>query len=666
MSNTALNILHHDPYLTPFGWFFDDFRRACLAMEQRLTQERITLKEFANAHHYLGLRYEDGQWVFREWAPSATDIYLIGEFSDWKEREEYKCKRIHDGLWELFLPKDALVHGQLYRLSMHWSGGQGLRIPAYTKRAVQSSLTNEFDAQVWCPENQYEWKIENFSRKNECPLIYEVHIGMSGEEPRISSYKEFTENILPRIVKGGYNAIQIMAVQEHPYYGSFGYQVSNFFAPSSRFGTPEELKELIDTVHANGISVLLDIVHSHAVKNEIEGLSRFDGTYYQYFHDRGDRKQHPVWDSRLFNYGKPWVVKYLLSNLRYWVEEYKFDGFRFDGVTSMLYHDHGIGTSFGDYGNYFSGNLDKEALVYLALANKLCHQLGNIITIAEDVSGLPGLAGHELDGGVGFDYRLGMGVPDFLGKLLEKQKDEEWSVDQIYYELTNHRPEEKTINYVESHDQALVGDKTFIFRMIDADMYHNMGLGQGTLRVSRGVALHKMLRLITLTLCSYGYLNFMGNEFGHPEWIDFPRQGNGNSYQHARRCWSLCDNENLYYAKLADFDEQMISLFKKEHLLDVAQANKIYAHCDDQVLAVERGGAVFIFNFSPTKSYSDYGIPVNEKQYRLVLDSDNEKFGGHNRLAENQIFYASAGSDGINRIQLYLPTRTGVVLLPSS
>jgi 1,4-alpha-glucan branching enzyme len=660
------NIIKADPYLAQFSWFFDDFKKSCAALEQRLTQGRITLSEFATAHHYLGLRREGEQWVFREWAPSATSLCLIGEFSDWKEKPEYMCKKIHDGIWELFLPIDALQHGQLYRLSVKWNGGSGLRIPAYTNRAVQSPLTNEFDAQVWSPKSgAYQWRCSDFKRKRESPLIYEVHIGMAGEEEKINSYKEFTDNILPRIVKAGYNTIQIMGVQEHPYYGSFGYQVSNYFAPSSRFGTPEELKELIDVAHQNGITVLLDIVHSHSVKNEIEGLSCFDGTYYQYFHDRGNRKQHPVWDSRLFNYGKPWVLKFLLSNVRYWIEEFKFDGFRFDGVTSMLYHNHGIGTVFGSYEDYFSHNLDKEALVYLALANKLCHEYDNIITIAEDVSGLPGLAAHELDGGVGFDYRLALGIPDFLGNCIDKQRDEDWNVDSMYYELTNHRPEEKTISYVESHDQALVGDKTFIFRMIDADMYYQMQLSSSNLRVERGVALHKMLRLVTLTLASYGYLNFMGNEFGHPEWIDFPRPGNNNSYHYARRQWSLRDNENLYYSKLADFDNAMLQLFRTEHILDVAQAGKLYSHCDDQVLAVQRGEAIFIFNFSPTKSYSDYGIPVPETAYRLVLDSDAQIFGGQGRLMANQEYFSHVAGDSVNRIQVYLPTRTGIVLLPA-
>ena len=664
------NIIRTDPYLSPFAWFFDDLKRSCDAMEYRLTRGEITLSEFATAHHYLGLRVEKkgdepAQWVFREWAPHATAVWLIGEFSDWKEEPQYQCKRIHDGIWELFLPFDALKHGQLYRLSVHWHGGKGLRIPAYTNRAVQSQLTNEFDAQIWMPEGgEYQWKVENFKRKNEAPLIYEVHIGMAQEDAKVGSYREFREKILPRIIDAGYNTIQIMAVQEHPYYGSFGYQVSNFFAPSSRFGTPEELKELIDAAHESGITVLLDVVHSHSVKNEIEGLSRFDGTYYQYFHDRGDRAQHPVWDSRLFNYGKPWVLKFLLSNIRYWIEEFKFDGFRFDGITSMLYHDHGLGTSFGSYENYFSHNLDKEALVYLALANKLCHEYDNIITIAEDVSGLPGLASNILDGGAGFDYRLAMGIPDFWGNCVDKMKDENWSVDSIYHELTNRRPEEKTISYVESHDQALVGDKTFIFRMVDADMYHHMSIHSHNLRVDRGIALHKMLRLITLSLSSYGYLNFMGNEFGHPEWIDFPRPGNNNSYHHARRRWSLRDDAGLYYSKLADFDRAMVHLMRRERVLD-AQAHKTYAHCDDQVLAFERGGLIFVFNFSPVNSYNNYGIPVREERLRLLMDSDAAQFGGHGRLAENQEYFSHVADDGTNRIQIYLPTRTALVLGPA-
>ena len=174
-----------------------------------------------------------------------------------------------------------------------------------------------------------------------------------------------------------------MAIQEHPYYGSFGYHVSSFYAASSRFGTPDDLKHLIDDAHSMGIAVIMDIVHSHAVKNELEGLGRFDGSYNQYFY--GDhRREHPAWDSLCFDYGKNEVLHFLLSNCKFWLEEYGFDGFRFDGVTSMLYYSHGLGQAFGSYDDYYNGGQDTNAITYLSLANEVIHTVNpNAITIAE-------------------------------------------------------------------------------------------------------------------------------------------------------------------------------------------------------------------------------------------------------------------------------------------
>ncbi|MCC6932235.1 MAG: alpha amylase C-terminal domain-containing protein [Deltaproteobacteria bacterium] len=659
------NIIKSDPALSHFYWAISDLQAYIQATELRLTQGQVSLKDYATAHQYFGLHLIDNEWVLREWAPHASNIYLIGAFTEWRKDERYKCLRLNDGIWEGIFSRELLHHEDLYRLYIEWPGGGGPRIPAFVRRAVQSPLTNEFDAQVWQPETPYQWKMAKFTPRAEAPLIYEAHVGMAQEEGRVSSYKDFTKYTIPRIAAAGYSAVQLMAILEHPYYGSFGYQVSNFFAPSSRFGTPDDLKELIDTAHQAGLSVYLDIVHSHSVKNEVEGLSKFDGTYYQYFHDGGDMKQHPVWDSRLFNYDNPWVLRFLLSNIRYWVEEFHFDGFRFDGVTSMIYRDHGLKSKFGSYDVYFSHNLDRQAITYLALANKVCHQLEGVITIAEDVSGMPGLAAPINDGGIGFDYRLAMGIPDFWLRYLTKRKDEDWNVDEMFYELANRRPEEKIISYAECHDQALVGDKTFIFQMIDAAMYHNMHRHDHNLAVERGVALHKLIRLATLCMSGHGYLNFMGNEFGHPEWIDFPRQGNNWSYHHARRCWSLRDNPDLYYHCLAEFDREMIKLFRDHNLLRAGIGEKAYAHCADQVLVVYRAGFRFIFNFSPTNSYTDYGIPVGPHTYSLVLNTDVLELGGHGRLQNGQKYHSHEAPGG-HRIQLYLPTRTALVLATDS
>jgi len=496
------------------------------------------------------------------------------------------------------------------------------------------------------------------------PIIYETHIGMAQEEPKVGSYNEFRIKILPKIAEAGYNTLQIMGIGEHPFYGSFGYQVSNFFAPSSRFGTPDELKKLIDEAHRLGLYVIMDLVHSHSVKNEEEGIANFDGTVYQYFHE-GDRGLHSAWDTLCFNYQNPGVLHYLLSNCKYWLEEFKLDGYRFDGVTSMLYHHHGLSKNFTHYDEYFNNDTDQDALAYLALANKLIHQVNPAaITIAEDMSGMPGLAVPLEHGGCGFDYKLGMGLPDFWIKIIKEQRDEQWSMDSIWYELTNRRHDEKVISYCESHDQALVGDKTIIFRLMDKDIYYHMQTNDRNIIIDRGIALHKMIRLITLTTARGGYLNFMGNEFGHPEWIDFPRQGNNWSYHYARRQWHLVNDPDLCYQYLAKFDQAMIQLVKDNNLLLMGDPALTWTHYNDHVLGFSRGKFLFIFNFDPTRSYTDYSIPTPAGTYNIILNTDDPLYGGLNRIDTkmNYITFKPGHDKNQNRLSLYLPARTALVL----
>ncbi|MGM9872434.1 MAG: alpha amylase C-terminal domain-containing protein [Muribaculaceae bacterium] len=663
----VLSIIKNDPWLEPFADAINGRHQDAINVEKRLTGESGSLSNFANAHHYFGLhRTDDGGWVFREWAPNATAIFLVGDFSDWEERPEYALNPLGNGVWKGLFPAEALKHGQLFKMHVRWDGGAGERIPAYATRVVQDENTKIFSAQVWAPEEPYQWAVDNFVPDTRPLLIYECHIGMAQEREGVGTYDEFRLNVLPRVVRDGYNAIQIMAIQEHPYYGSFGYHVSNFFAPSSRFGTPEQLKALIDAAHAEGIAVIMDIVHSHAVKNEVEGLGRLDGSYDLYFYGDG-RREHPAWDSLCFDYGKDEVMHFLLSNCKYWLEEFRFDGFRFDGVTSMLYYNHGLGQAFGGYGDYYNGGQDTNAITYLTLANKLIHEVNpGAITIAEEMSGMPGLALPFADGGLGFDYRMAMGIPDYWIKTLKEKKDEDWHPTSIFWELTNRRADEKTISYVESHDQALVGDKTVIFRLIDKEMYWHMMDGDRDMTVARGIALHKMIRLVTLASINGGYLNFMGNEFGHPEWIDFPREGNGWSYKYARRQWSLVDREDLQYKYLNAFDNAMIDLVEGVYNFQALPVRKLWEKDDDQVLAFMRGDLIFVFNFNPFKSFDGYGILAPGGVYDVLLSSDNPDFGGFGNIDESvehftkpDPLYAPAG---VEWLQLYLPARSAMVL----
>jgi 1,4-alpha-glucan branching enzyme len=661
-------LLADDPYLNPYEQILARRMANIDQTARRLTADHETLADFASGHEYFGLHFQNGRWLLREWAPNATAVYLIGDLSDWQPREDLAFERIaQPGVWQLRLPAERLHHGELFRLRMHWSGGSGDRIPAWTRRVVQDPQTKIFNAQVWYPDKPYDWRHPDYRVPSEPLLVYEVHVGMAQQEGRVGSYAEFAATVLPRIKASGYNTLQIMALPEHPYYGSFGYHVSSFFAASSRFGPPEDLKALIDTAHGMGLSVLMDLVHSHAVNNEVEGLSRFDGTDCQFFHT-GSRGKHELWDSRLFDYAKPEVLHFLLSNCRFWLDEYKVDGFRFDGVTSMLYLHHGLSKAFTSYDDYFDASVDEEALTYLALAAQVIHEIRpDAVAIAEDVSGMPGLARPAKDGGLGFDYRFAMGVPDYWIKLTKDQPDEQWSMSGLWFELNNHRHDEKTISYAESHDQALVGDQTLIFRLIGKEMYDFMAADHQDIKVDRGIALHKLIRLITLATAGHGYLNFMGNEFGHPEWIDFPREGNNWSYHYARRQWHLADDKNLKYWQLDQFDKAMIALAKKEKLLASPATHQLWEHNDDKVLIFQRAGLIFAFNFHPTRSFSDYQFQAPAGRYRIVLNSDDARFGGHGRVDNTQAHLTLPPTHPHHpphRLSLYLPNRTALVLLP--
>ncbi len=663
----TLKLVKNDSWLKPFESAIVGRHQYAIDKEAELTNNgKQTLSDFASGYLYFGLHRTTDGWVFREWAPNATEIFLVGTFNDWKEDENYKLQNIGNGIWELKLNSDSINHGDLYKLIVHWENGCGERIPAWATRVVQDNNTRIFSAQVWSPEKPYKFKKKAFKPSTDPLLIYECHIGMAQQEEKVGSYTEFKEKTLPRIIKEGYNCIQIMAIQEHPYYGSFGYHVSSFFAASSRFGTPDELKDLIDTAHSLGITVIMDIVHSHAVKNEVEGLGNFAGDPNQYFYP-GARHEHPAWDSLCFDYGKNEVLHFLLSNCKYWLEEYQFDGFRFDGVTSMLYYSHGLGEAFVDYGDYYNGHEDDNAICYLTLANKLIHEVkSKAITVAEEVSGMPGLAVPFEDGGYGFDYRMAMNIPDYWIKVIKEKIDEDWKPSSLFWEVTNRRDDEKTISYVESHDQALVGDKTIIFRLIDADMYWHMQKGDENYVVHRGIALHKMIRLVTASTINGGYLNFMGNEFGHPEWIDFPREGNGWSYKYARRQWDLVDNKNLAYHYLGDFDEAMIRVIKSIKNFQATSIKEIWHDDNDQILAFERGDLVFVFNFSPKHSYTDYGFLVAPGAYETILNTDNKDFGGNGLVDESMVHFTNVdplyAKEKKEWLKLYVPARSAMVL----
>ena len=654
-------ILELNPQLKDFAGDIDLRMRLYQDTLNRILSQGQSLNEFANAYEYFGFHHADGGWYYREWAPSAYQLYLTGEFNNW-DPTSHPLTPVGNGNWELFLPgDDALWEGCKVKTVVDAFMQRTWHIPLYARRVVQQKDSVEWVCEVTDDRKTFGWTDQNFRREPSL-YIYEAHVGMAQEEGKVGSYREFADLILPRIKRAGYNTVQLMAIMEHPYYGSFGYQVANFYAASSWFGRPEDLKYLVNKAHEMGLCVLLDVVHSHAVKNTAEGINMFDGTTWQFFHD-GGKGDHPAWGTKCFDYVKTGVIHFLLSNLKFWMTEYHFDGFRFDGVTSMLYHDHGLGTDFNTNDKYFSYNTHTEAITYLQLANQLIREVNpNAVTIAEDMSGMPGMCLPIADGGIGFDYRLGMGLPDMWIRTVKERRDEDWDIFGMWCSMCMRRPGEDTVAYVESHDQALVGDKTMIFRLADAAMYTDMDKATHNLTIDRAIALHKMIRLYTLAGGGEAYLNFMGNEFGHPEWIDFPREGNGWSFHYCRRQWSLRDNGFLKYQWLGEFDQDMIALAKSVDLFKMRFGDLRFHDNGKKIIVFYRQGLMFAFNFNPTQSFTDVKVSLPHiADYEVVLNTDDPKYGGQG-LIGNVPYPAIVDEKGNSVISLYLPARSALVL----
>ena len=639
---------------------------------------KLSLSDISNGYLYYGFHKSgDGKsWVYREWAPAADALYLIGDFNGW-DRLGDRMEKNPAGVWEITIEGDkaaALAHMSRVKTRVVRRGKSSDRIPLYIRKVARDPETGDFTGQIWDPPSPYEWGDGGWSCAGRpsadlVPYIYEAHVGMAQNKDGIGTYAEFERNVLPRVRDAGYTAVQLMAIAEHPYYASFGYQVSNFFAPSQWFGDPDGLKSLIDAAHRMGIAVFMDLIHSHAVMNTREGINEFDGTAWQFFH-RGERGLHKEWGTKLFNYGKHEVIHFLMSNIKYWMKEFHFDGFRFDGVTSMIYADHGLGSDFDSYGKYFSPNTDFEALVYLQLANGLIHEINpDAVTVAEDMSGMPGMCLPLDQGGIGFDFRLSMGVPDYWIRTLKTRADEQFSMGGIWHELTQKRPGERRIGYCESHDQALVGDKTLIFWLADKSMYDAMSVFAESPVIDRAIALHKMIRFISLTLAGEGYLNFIGNEFGHPEWIDFPRLENGWSYKYAKRRWDLADKDDLRYKYLLAFDREMLRFVKEYGVLAAGDEANLWIDERRKLLAYRKAGIVFLFNFSSSESVEGFELPLPSgtpfgERYRVAFDSDRREFGGQGRISGGVAYeaYRLRRGDGSCGVSVYSPARTLLAL----
>ncbi|KAH9622869.1 hypothetical protein KSS87_007872 [Heliosperma pusillum] len=492
----------------------------------------------------------------------------------------------------------CLPHGSKYRVYFNTPDGPLERVPAWATYVLPDEEGNQSCAVHWDPSPEFTHKWKNNSPKAPKSLrIYECHIGISGSDPKVSSFLEFSEKVLPYIKDLGYNAIQLFGVVEHKDYFTAGYRVTNFYAVSSRYGTPEDFKRLVDEAHGLGLLVFLDIVHSYSAADEMVGLSLFDGTNDCYFHT-GKRGHHKYWGTRIFKYGDVDVLQFLLSNLTWWIEQYHIDGFQFHSIPSMIYTHNGFATFTGDLEEYCNQYVDRDALMYLILANDILHALHpNIITIAEDATLYPGLCEPSSQGGLGFDYYVNLAAPEMWLSLLENVPDNEWSMSKIVTTLMGNKAyTNKMLLYAENHNQSISGGRSLAEILLGAEIDSNLS----TSSLLRGSSLHKG--------------------------VEFPTSNNNFSYELASRRWDLLSDQGVHQ-ELFHFDQDMMKLDK---------AGKVLSRCLPNV------------------------HHVNDDTM-IILNSDEKKYGGQGAINTDQNLQRSIRKriDGLqNCVQLPLPSRT--------
>lgn len=557
----------------------------------------------------------------------------------------------------------CIPHGSKYRVYFNTPDGPLERVPAWATYVLPDADGRQACAVHWDPpsESAYKWKNKHPTAPKSL-LIYECHVGISGSEPRLSSFSEFTKKVLPHIKDLGYNAIQLFGIVEHKDYFTAGYRVTNMYAVSSRYGTPEDFKHLVDEAHGIGLLVFLDVVHSYSAADEMVGLSLFDGTNDCYFHT-GKRGHHKFWGTRMFKYADVDVLQYLLSNLNWWVEEYRIDGFQFHSLSSMMYTHNGFATFTGELEEYCNQYVDRDALMYLILANDILHALHpNIITIAEDATYYPGLCEATSQGGLGFDYYVNLSASEMWLSFLEKVPDNEWSMSKIVTTLMGNRQyTNKMLLYAENHSQSISGGRSFAEILFGGKEDRP---AESTDSLLRGCSLHKLIRLITFSIGGCAYLNFMGNEFGHPKGVEFPTASNNNSFELANRRWELLNNDGIHHA-LFLFDKDMMKLEQNERVLSRGLPNVHHVKDDTMVISYTRGPVLFIFNFHPTNSYEKYIVGVEEAgEYQVIMNTDEKNYGGQGMINGDQYVQKTIRKrcDGLqNCLQVPLPSRTAQV-----
>ncbi|KAI8557559.1 hypothetical protein RHMOL_Rhmol04G0020000 [Rhododendron molle] len=558
------------------------------------------------------------------------DIYKI--VNDPVSRAKFRAKKPPLPYWletrkgrKAWLKKymPAIPHGSKYRVYFNTSDGPLERVPAWAPYVVPDADGNQAFAVHWEPPPEYTYKWKH--KHPEVPKslrIYECHVGISGLEPKIASFNDFTEKVLPYVKEAGYNVIQLIGLVEHKDYFTIGYRVTNLYAVSSRYGTPDDFKRLVDEAHGLGLLVFLDIVHSYSAADEMVGLSLFDGSNDCFFHT-GKRGHHKFWGTRMFKYGDVDVLHFLLSNLNWWVVEYHIDGLQFHSLASMIYTHNGFASLSGDMEEYCNQYVDKDALMYLILANEILHALHpKIITIAEDATLYPGLCEPTSQGGLGFDYFVNLSASEMWSSLLGNVPDCDWNMSKIVSTLIgNKHSADKMLLYAENHNQSISGGCSFGEILLGEPREH---ASDRKASILRGSSLHKMIRLISFTIGGHAYLNFMGNEFGHPK--------------------------------------DMMNVDEKERILSRGLPNIHHVNDTTMVISYLRGPLLFIFNFHPTTSYERYSVGVEEAgEYQVILNSDEKRYGGQALIEQDQYIRKTVSKrmDGLrNCLEVPLPNRS--------
>jgi 1,4-alpha-glucan branching enzyme len=556
---------------------------------------------------------------FAVWAPNATRVSVIGDFNGWDGRVHPMRLLTPSGIWELFVPD--LPDGEKYKFEIRTREGHLLEKSdpfgvAFEIPPQTASVVRDISRYTWGDAAWMESRASNREWLERPMSVYEVHLGSWARVPeegeRYLRYSELVEKLVPYVQEMGFTHVEFLPVMEHPFSGSWGYQVLGFFAPTSRYGSPEEFKALVDAFHRAGIGVILDWVPGHFPKDE-HGLARFDGTAL-FEHADPRQGEHQDWGTLIFNYGRNEVRNFLLSNALFWLEEYHVDGLRVDAVASMLYLDYSR-TEGNWIPNRYGGRENLEAIEFLQRLNTLTHgQYPGTITAAEESTAFPGVSRPVHLGGLGFTYKWNMGwMHDMLAYLEQDAVYRRWSHELVTFSMLYAHSENFILPL--SHDEVVHGKRALLDKM-------------------PGDAWQKYATLRTLLGFMYGHpgkkLLFMGGEFG--QWRE---------WNHDRSLdWHLL--EDPAHKALQDYVRTLNAHLRTQpalYELDVDPAGFRWIDCHDHensVVSFVRTArqsddfVVWVFNFTPVPR-GDYrlGMPA-PGYYAELLNSDSALFGGGN------------------------------------